>query len=170
MIDVILVGLISIGVFALFVFVAVRESAINKKLKTYERSFDIINKEIFALKKELKNKDTNTIAQHDEKFATAEEFEEFTNIIISKLRDLQNDSSSFKQSVYEKFKDAEEKEQASHNTTSLPLSASIADEHKIIQLFESGYTLEDIARQLRVHVGEIEFVLKLNNVKTRSLF
>ena len=168
MIDVILVGLISIGVFALFVFVAVRESAINKKLKTYDRSFDILNKEIFALRKELKGKGSIPI-DLDSKFATAEEFEEFTNIIISKIRDMQNDSNNFKQSVFDKFEDAKVKEQTSH-TMSLPLSASIADESKIISLFESGFSLEDIARQLRVNVGEIEFVLKLNNVKTRSLF
>ena len=36
MMDLILVALISIAVFFLFVFVYIRESAINKKLKLYE--------------------------------------------------------------------------------------------------------------------------------------
>jgi len=169
MIDVLLVGLMSVGVFALFVFVAVREGAINKKLRTYERSFDILNKEIHALKKELKAKSPTAIELGD-KFATSAEFEEFTNIIIHKLREMQSDNTTFKDALYEKIKDVESKEQLSLPGLTMPSSSSSVDEQKIISLFESGFALEDIAKQLRVNVGEVEFVLKLNNVKTRSLF
>jgi DNA-binding NarL/FixJ family response regulator len=127
-----------------------------------------LHKEIHELKKELKEKSPAN-SQLDDKYATAEEFEAFTNIIIQKLRDLQNDGTAFKEAVFERLKRDEAREKIAQNT-SMPLTASMADEQKIISLFESGFSLEDIARQLRVNVGEIEFVLKLHNVKTRSLF
>ena len=172
MIDVILVGLISIGVFALFVFVAVREGAINKKLKTYERTFDMLNKELHAIKKELKSAgiSTTSMPDFDGKFSTTEEFEEFTNIIITKIHDLQKEHVAFKGSVYEKLNELESKDHFVATTSSAPSPSSSAEEQKIISMFESGFSLEDISKQLRINVGEVEFVLKLNNVRTRSLF
>lgn len=166
MIDIILVGLVSIGVFALFIFVAVRESAINKKLKTYEKTIDLLHKEMFVVRKELKSIPTGSNQPlSNDKFATAEEFEAFTNIIISKLQEIQSEHHYFKTNIQDRISDVESREKMS-SVPIQPTPSSGGDEQKIISLFESGYSPEDIAKQLRLNTGEVEFVLKLNNVKS----
>jgi len=172
--DVILVGLVSIGVFALFVFVAIREGAINKKLKMYEKTFDMINKDIHALRKEVKAKSMPAAPEMAKDFCTNAEFDEFTNIIIQKIQELQKDSASFKDSISNKLDSLEHgaKEQrqqiavaSSAPTVTAPISGM--DEQKIISLFGAGLGVEEIAKQLRLNLGEVEFVLKLSGIKPR---
>jgi hypothetical protein len=176
MLDVILVGLVSIGVFALFVFVAIREGSINKKLKMYEKTFDMINKELHALRKEMKARGGQAAPEMSKDFCTNAEFDEFTNIIIQKIQELQKDGASFKDAVANKLDNLEygAKEQrqqqivvaqASVPTGTAPMSGM--DEQKIISLFGSGLGIEEIAKQLRLNAGEVEFVLKLSGVKPR---
>ena len=48
-----LIAPLCVAVLFLFVFVYMRESAISKKLKVYERTFDLINQNLHRLEKIL---------------------------------------------------------------------------------------------------------------------
>jgi hypothetical protein len=39
------------------------------------------------------------------------------------------------------------------------------DEQKIIAMYKSGYSIEDISKELRIPAGEVEFILKMKNIK-----
>lgn len=161
MMDLILVALLSVAVFFLFIFVYVRESAINKKLKLYEKTFDLINQHIHKLEKELKNKSAQ-VSTDGQSSQEMEEFSEVSKLIIEKFHELQKDNLEFKESLVERYLELESKMKPLISVT--PTSTGL-DENKIVTLFSNGFGVEDIAKQLRIGTGEVEFVLKLHDIK-----
>lgn len=159
MMDLILVALISVAVFFLFIFVYIRESAINKKLKLYEKTFDLINQNIHKLEKEIKSKQVVAKEGVD---TNMEEFSEVSRLIIEKFHELQKDNLEFKEGLVERYLDLENKMRP---LTSVTPSSTGLDENKIVSLFSSGFGIDDIAKQLRIGTGEVEFVLKLHDIK-----
>jgi biopolymer transport protein ExbB/TolQ len=159
MMDLILVALISVAVFFLFIFVYIRESAINKKLKLYEKTFDLINQNIHKLEKEIKSKQVVAKEGVD---TNMEEFSEVSRLIIEKFHELQKDNLEFKEGLVERYLDLEHKMKP---LTSVTPSSTGLDENKIVSLFSNGFAIEEIAKQLRIGTGEVEFVLKLHDIK-----
>jgi len=160
MMDLMLVALISVAVFFLFIFVYIRESAINKKLKLYEKTFDLLNQNIHRLEKELKKGQTT---ERDGAFAgELEEFSEVSRVIIDKFHELQKDNLAFKEELVERYMELESKVRP---FTSVAPTSTGLDESKIVSLFSSGFSIEEIAKQLRIGTGEVEFVLKLHDIK-----
>lgn len=160
MIDLILVALISVAVFFLFIFVYIRESAINKKLKLYEKTFDLLNQNIHKLEKEIKAKSGS---HHDNNLTTElEEFSEVSRVIIDKFQELQRDNLEFKESIVERYLELENKIKP---LTAVAPSSTGLDENRIVTLFSNGFSIEEIAKQLRIGTGEVEFVLKLHDIK-----
>ncbi len=160
MIDLILVALLSVAVFFLFVFVYVRESAINKKLKLYEKTFDLLNQNIHKLEKEVKSRAAQAIETQGS--PDMEEFSEVSKLIIEKFHELQKDNLEFKESLVERYLELENKMKP---LTSVTPSSTGLDENKIVTLFSNGFSIEEIAKQLRIGTGEVEFVLKLHDIK-----
>ncbi|MGE4398787.1 MAG: hypothetical protein AB7D29_04610 [Campylobacterales bacterium] len=161
MMDLILVALISIAVFFLFIFVYIRESAINKKLKLYEKTFDLINQNLHRLEKEVKAKSV-AVKEGGMSASELEEFSEVSRVIIDKFHELQKDNLEFKESLVERYLDLESKMKP---LTSVTPSSTGLDENKIVSLFSNGFGIEEIAKQLRIGTGEVEFVLKLHDIK-----
>ncbi len=160
MMDLILVALISVAVFFLFVFVYIRENAINKKLKLYEKTFDLINQNMHKLEKELKSRPHHeNRAENDQNL---EEFSEVSRLIIDKFQELQKDNLEFKESIIERYLDLENKIKP---ITAVAPSSTGLDENRITTLFSNGFSIEEIAKQLRIGTGEVEFVLKLHDIK-----
>ena len=160
MMDLILVALLSVAVFFLFVFVYVRESAINKKLKLYEKTFDLLNQNIHKLEKEVKSRAVQAIETQGS--PDTEEFSEVSKLIIEKFHELQKDNLEFKESLVERYLELENKMKP---LTSVTPSSTGLDEDKIVTLFSNGFSIEEIAKQLRIGTGEVEFVLKLHDIK-----
>ncbi|MDD3467640.1 MAG: hypothetical protein PHE67_10870 [Campylobacterales bacterium] len=160
MMDLILVALLSVAVFFLFVFVYVRESAINKKLKLYEKTFDLLNQNIHKLEKEVKSRAVQAVETQGS--PDMEEFSEVSKLIIEKFHELQKDNLEFKESLVERYLELENKMKP---LTSVTPSSTGLDENKIVTLFSNGFSIEEIAKQLRIGTGEVEFVLKLHDIK-----
>ena len=77
-------------------------------------------------------------------------------------RELQKDNLEFKESLVERYLDLENKMKP---LTSVTPSSTGLDENKIVSLFSNGFSIEEIAKQLRIGTGEVEFVLKLHDIK-----
>lgn len=160
MIDLILVTLISVAVFFLFIFVYIRENAINKKLKLYEKTFDLLNQNIHRLEKELKSK--NIHHSDGNLNSELEEFSEVSRVIIDKFQELQKDNLAFKEEIVERYLELESRMRP---LTAVAPSSTGLDENRIVTLFSNGFSIEEIAKQLRIGTGEVEFVLKLHDIK-----
>lgn len=164
--DFTLVILLGATMALLFAFVYAKEVAVNKKMKLYERSFDILNQHIHRLEKELKMKaeaDEEEVRLDDE-YAKAEDKgrDEFKEAIAAKLNELIKDNLEFKRAMMEKYADLENKLRP---MTSVATGSTALDETKIVTLFSNGMSREEIAKQMRIGTGEVELVLKLHDLK-----
>lgn len=152
MLDIALVIAIAATAFSLFVFVYIRENAIEKKLKTYEKAIDQIYKLV------SKNIPKQSESQKND------EFNEAANLIIERFKSLLQENMEFQESILQRMAELE------YNNKNLSQSSSIVSsntsyEANIIRLFESGFDAESIADQLRISIGEVELALNLNGLK-----
>ncbi len=150
--DLVLVISVAITAFALFIFVYIRENAITKKLKAYERAIE----QLYMM---INKKEPSSISANNKA-----DFDEATSLILERFKILINENAAFKESVLQKISDLEHKSNYSPQINTLtPNNTNF--ESRIIQLFENGLSADEIADQLRISIGEVELALNLNGFK-----
>ena len=92
MLDIALVAAIAITSFALFAFVYIRENAIEKKLKLYEKAID----QIYQLVNKNISKQNPAKQQNDD-------FNEAANLIIDRFKILLQENAEFKEGILQKL-------------------------------------------------------------------
>ena len=152
--NILMFGGISFFVFLLFLFILKREKISEQKFSAIEMSLEEINKEVFLIKKKLKNFDNienmedikETIKDLVENFQITEEKNiEIINLIEEKINDL-----------YSKIKQ--------NKLPDISSDISKNEEEKILNLYKRGYTIEEISRELRIPAGEIELIVKFSDL------
>jgi regulator of replication initiation timing len=129
------------------------EKAIQNKLVALELSVEELNKEVFALKKELK-KATSLDALKD--------LEKIIETIVDDIKAIEEKNKS----LYLSLKEEIRRISAEIKKNKIPEYTSITrhEEEKIINMYKSGYKVEEISRELRIPAGEIELILKFANI------
>jgi hypothetical protein len=128
-----------------------KEKENETKFLAIEKSLDELSRELFILKKSLKeDKDLKELKNMED--------------IIEKLV---NNIKIMEDNFVLKIKELEEKVYSiKKNVKNVEFSnVSGNDEQKIIAMYKSGYSIEDISKELRIPAGEVEFILKMKNIK-----
>jgi len=164
--DFLILAIIGVTVVFLFIFIFIRDFNISKKIKIYENSLETLNKTIFEIEKQMKRMDQlddleQCVTKEEVKQILNNEIGNFTKSLIKGLRDIQDNNLQFQDNIQNRVEKLENKMKDFMIVPTNPLM----DEDKVIKLFKSGYTIESIAKDLRMTVGEVDFVLKLNNLK-----
>ena len=147
-----LIMFIGLSFFMLFLFFYILkvEKTIENKLKSFEISIENINREIFLLKKEIKNSST---------FDKLNKLESIVDSIVDDIRKIDNKNAKMISSLKAEIKSLySEMKRFSIPETNL---INKNDESKIISLYKSGYSIEDISKELRIPAGEVELIVKL---------
>ncbi len=144
-----------------------KNSDMTKRLRRFERGFEDINKEVYKIKKWIKDTELeseyNNNAIHTK--IKTEVKDALNNGIINVQRQIEVlESQTLKQNDYveEKMLQLEEKLRGLNYT---PSNGNAIDEKKIIGLFRDGWSVDAIAKEMRLNKGEIEFILKLSNIR-----
>jgi ribosomal protein L29 len=136
----------------LFLYILNRDKVTESKLAGLELSLEEINQEIFKLKKEIAN-----LKQND----NFEGFEKIINQFAESVKDIERRYTA-------KLNHIEERLDILENSSKKKIfdfsNVSMQDEEKIKRLYQSGYSIEEISRELRIPAGEIELVLKFSNL------
>lgn len=140
----------------LFFYVISREKRTTKQLKLYERSIENLNKNLFKLEKRVEKAITKEYMQE----FLDEELEGIKTPIYNSIKELKQAVDSTRNSVKNRVDGLEEK---AKEYMSIPMSASL-DEGRVVSLFKSGYSTEEIAKEIRANVSEVSFVLKLKGL------
>ncbi len=155
MIDIHLIIFIGLSAFMLFLFFYIlkREKIIEQKFAAIELSLEELNKEVFLLKKELKN---------NKSIETIQKLEEIIENIVDDIRYLEEKNRKF----YKKIEEEIAKVQLEVKKQNIPAIGNINkhEEEKILNLYKNGYSIEEISRELRIPAGEIELILKFSNI------
>jgi len=155
MIDLNIIIFLGLSAFILFLFFYIlkREKVIEQKFAAIELSLEELNKEVFLLKKELKN--NNSVE-------AIKKIEEIIEDIVEDIKFLDEKNKEF----YLKIEEEIAKLQLEIKKSNLPNITGINkhEEEKILSLYKNGYSVEEISRELRIPAGEIELILKFSNI------
>ena len=145
------VGL-SIFVFFLFLFILKREKEIEQKFLSFELSLEKLQQEVYLLKKE------NNI---DSVYKDMEKIEKIVDSIVDDVRIIESKNIEIIESLREEIKELKNEVKKSK----LPEISSVnkSDEEKIISMYKSGYSIEDISKLLRIPIGEVELIVKFSS-------
>lgn len=164
MYDYLIYGAAGFVFFMLLVYIQTKDSEMSKKFFLYEKAIEDLNKKIYDLEKELKQQD-NMSDKHEIKEYIDENIEEslqkITQFIVSFKNEQEKYLSEIKDNMEEKLTFIDDKIK---NLTIMPESYS-SNEKKIVNLYNKGLSVSEIARNLRIGIGEVELVLKIEGIK-----
>jgi len=142
------VGL-SIFVFFIFLFILKREKEIEQKFLSFELSLEKLQKEVYLLKKE---------SNIDSIYKDIEKIEKIVDSIVNDVRIIESKNIEIIESLREEIKELKNEVKKSK----LPEISSVnkSDEEKIISMYKSGYSIEEISKLLRIPIGEVELIVK----------
>ena len=152
----------------IFLMVYLRDIEVNKKLAIFERSIEELNYQNHVL-----NKAFNDIAKQENFDAKAFErkmmelnkndIQQSIVPIITSLQDIESIIESFKEEQSARIDRLENRTKEMSNLSSSGTSSS--NEKMIIAQYSRGRSEAEIAKDLRIGIGEVDLVLKLANLK-----
>ncbi|MDE7235502.1 hypothetical protein [Helicobacter japonicus] len=163
-----ILGLISIGIVCLVAFFNyTRNFEINKRIRRFEKGMEDINNEIFKIHKWIKDSELenqlSTTALHNK--IKTESIDAVNNALVKVYRQieiLEAQVNKERDYIEEKIVSIEEK---IREFGYFPSSNTSIDEKRIIGMFRDGWSIDAIAKEMRLSKGEIEFTLKLADIK-----
>jgi len=153
----IFIGL-SFAVIFLFFYIFMITKSIDRKFQRIGMALEEINEDIFKIQKEQKRLSQNL--QLDVEKIISNQMDEILENLLKTIKDSQYQSESEIRSLYEKISKLEN----SVKFNSLPNFESIStkkdNKEKIKELFEIGYSIEEIAKEVDMPAGEVQLYLK----------
>ena len=152
----------------IFLMVYLRDIEVNKKLAIFERSIEELNYQNHVL-----NKAFNDISKQESFDAKAFErkmleinksdIQQSILPVISSLQDIERIIEGFKEEQSARIDRLENRTKEMSNLSSSGTSSS--NEKMIIAQYSRGRSEAEIAKDLRIGIGEVDLVLKLANLK-----
>ena len=145
----------------LFIIILLRDRYYTKQFASLRMMIDEL-KNIIDYQTEFIKKNQNK--------SNIKEIENSLQMILKSIKDKNNIiNEKFKSIEYEIKKIEDElstyKDVSSVNTKEME-NSEVYDEHTILHLYRSGYSAYDIARKTKLPIGEIELILKMNNINS----
>jgi len=140
--------------FFLFLYMIKRDKAIDSKLLALENMVEEINQELFKLKKQKSSKESNKLLIEMEK--TIEK-------LVDNIKKIEDKNTYYIKKLEERIEKINSKVSLK-NKSPLELDINKIDEQKIINLYKNGYSIEDISKELMIPAGEVELVIKFQNL------
>lgn len=161
-------GLVAIGIACLVSFLSyTRNFDLTKRLRRIEKGMEDINGEIFKIHKWIKDNELeNQLSSSalNTKIKT-ESIDAVNNALVNVYRQveiLEAQMNKERDYMEEKLVSIEEK---IREFGYFPTSSTNIDEKRIISMFRDGWSIDSIAKEMRLSKGEIEFTLKLADIK-----
>lgn len=151
----------------IFLMVFVRDMEINKKLLIYEKSIEELNYQNHVLNKainDISKKENVEMKVFEQKMIERMKSEVQSTVLpmISSLQDIETIMENFKE---EQSARIDRIESRTKEMNCLPSSTSSSNEKMIVAQYARGKSEAEIAKDLRIGIGEIDLVLKLANLK-----
>ena len=163
MYDYLIYGAIAFIFFIFLIYIYTKDSETSKKFFLYEKAIEDLNKKLYDIEKELKN--SSNISKDELKEYIDEVIEEnlqkITQFILSAKEEEEKRFEKIESTIEDKFAGLEDKIKG---FTVIPENYQ-TNEKKIVSLYNKGLSVSEIARNLRIGIGEVELVLKIEGIK-----
>ncbi len=164
MYDYLIYAAIAFIFFILLIYIQTKDSETTKKFFLYEKAIEDLNKKIYDLENELKQKDSIVTKEEIKEYIDEnieDSLQKLTQFVISSKNKQEKYLLEIKDNLEEKLALIDDKIK---NFTLMPDSYS-SNEKKIVSLYNKGLSVSEIARNLRIGIGEVELVLKIEGIK-----
>ena len=150
----IFIGL-SLTIIFIFLYIFARDKDIDKKFKMLSASLENLNQEMYKLQKQQNDMKLNIESQ------ISEQFDSILESFVLKIEETKRYSETEIAQLMDKIQRLE----SNMKTLSLPnlhnnTDIKKDDKEKIKELYEIGYSIEEIAKELGMTAGEVSFLLK----------
>lgn len=167
-IEIALVAL-AILVVGLIYYVITKEGEVSSQIRSVAKAIEDLHRELFMMDKRLKQ-ELEIIAslqesvpreQHSLHAELGREVNEISIPILESLGHIEGSLSAYKEKTENRLRYLEER----IRNLSLPTSISGLDDEKVISRYNQGLEVDAIAKELRLSKAEVEFVLKINQLR-----
>ncbi len=164
MYDYLIYGAMAFVFLILLIYIYTKDGETSRKFFLYEKAIEDLNKKVYDLEKELKQKESGIDKQEIKEYIDEnieESLQKITQFVVSFKNEEEKYLSEIEDNMEEKLTILEDKIK---NFTVMPDSYS-SNEKKIVSLYNKGLNVSEIARNLRIGIGEVELVLKIEGIK-----
>jgi len=151
----------------LFLMTYLKDSEANRKFAHFERSIEELMQQNHQLRREILQQDKvekSKLDQFEAKFHTLVQEEINTHVLplLNSLKEIEHIIQNFQEEHQDRLSFLEERTK-SMNRFASPSASS--NEKQVIALFKEGKKENEIAKELRMGLGEVQFILKMNYLK-----
>jgi len=165
-IEYVVIAMAAIILYLLY-YVYSKDADYSRNIRSIASVVEDINRELFYLKKELKDTES-LIHKTPQRMSDDEIYQEIERSVYDmvkplavSLKQLQNNIESIESEIESRIAHLE----SGVKQISIPSSIHGNDDEKIISLFQQGVSIETISKELHISKPEVEFVLKINKIK-----
>ncbi|MFP4333053.1 MAG: DUF6115 domain-containing protein [Campylobacterales bacterium] len=167
LIEIAFVGGILGTILLLVAYMYVKDGESAKRFRSFEKSVEDINLQLYKVQKKLKESELESGEDKNEfraklRHEIKTEIEEIKSELISAIRELEKVHEDERIELEDKISILEDRVKES---LYMSTSTTSVDESRIVSLFQSGYGIESIAKELNIGKGEVELTLKLANLR-----
>lgn len=166
--ELLILGGFGVVLIVFFIIILLKDMETSRKFARYEKVLEGIIQENYNLKKQLSNISDLGTDQVDADEIEARLERKINELINSKIKPviqtlhgIENSIDTFQIEQQNRLYTLEER---TKNINKITSSRDGSDEARIIELYRSGKDIEFIAKNLRLGVGKVELVLKLNKL------
>ncbi len=162
-IELVLIALAAL-ILGLIYYTLTKESETNGKIRSIANAVEELHRELYKIDKRLKAEMEIVTSMHDlvpSPAHTQYDMNELSLPIMESLGQIEGTLIAYKEKTENRLRYLEER----IRNLSLPASISGLDDEKVISRYNQGLEVDVIAKELRLSKAEVEFVLKINQLR-----
>jgi uncharacterized protein YoxC len=160
---------LAVMVVGLIYYIITKEGEVASQIRSVAKAVEDLHRELFMMDKRLKQEleiitslqESVPREQHSLHAELGREVNEISVPILESLGQIEGSLSAYKEKTENRLRYLEER----IRNLSLPTSISGLDDEKVISRYNQGVEVDAIAKELRLSKAEVEFVLKINQLR-----
>jgi hypothetical protein len=160
---------LAVLVAGLIYYVLNKEGVMTSQIRYVAKAVDDLHRELFTMDKRLKQEleiitslqESVPREQNSLHAELGREVNEISVPIMESLEHIEGSFSAYKEKTENRLRYLEER----IRNLSLPTSISGLDDEKVISRYNQGLEVDAISKELRLSKAEVEFVLKINQLR-----
>lgn len=151
---------LSVMVAGVIYYILTKENEVTSQIRSVAKAVEELHRELFMMDKRLKQ-ELEIIASLQESVPVSQHQLPPELPILEALSHIEESFGTYKEKTENRLRYLEER----IRNLSLPTSISGLDDEKVITRYNQGLEVDAIAKELRLSKAEVEFVLKINQLR-----